>query len=466
MKTVCLVSSLLLFYNTFSQPLRVQLEKAVAQLEKDSQFAHAIISINVVDGKTGKPVYEKNTQIGLAPASCQKVITSAAAFELLGNDFRYKTYIGKDYSASGAGSLFIIGDGDPTLGSWRWKSTADTAIFSKILASLRRQQLTSFSENLIIDDYKYGLFPLPDGWVWQDIGNYYGAGCFGFNWHENQFDIAVQPGNKPGEPTTISFIKPSLDGIIVNNNIITGKAGSGDNGYIYSSPYTDIIFTKRTIPFQKEPFIISGSIPYPSNVFKNDLMAYLAKNNIAFKGSSYAGIGSFLRNIPVHKVMTIVDSIFSPTLDSINYWFLKKSVNLYGEAFIKTIAYEKTGIGSTDTGVAIIKNYWRKIGIERAALNIIDGSGLSPANRITTNALVRIMQYAKEQPWFGSFYNALPEINGIKMKDGYIGGVRSYTGYIKNKNGIEYSFSFIVNNFDGNAGTVREKMWKVLDLLK
>ena len=165
MKTVCLVSSLLLFYNTFSQPLRVQLEKAVAQLEKDSQFAHAIISINVVDGKTGKPVYEKNTQIGLAPASCQKVITSAAAFELLGNDFRYKTYIGKDYSASGAGSLFIIGDGDPTLGSWRWKSTADTAIFSKILASLRRQQLTSFSENLIIDDYKYGLFPLPDGWV-------------------------------------------------------------------------------------------------------------------------------------------------------------------------------------------------------------------------------------------------------------------------------------------------------------
>lgn len=52
------------------------------------------------------------------------------------------------------------------------------------------------------------------------------------------------------------------------------------------------------------------------------------------------------------------------------------------------------------------------------------------------------------------------------MKDGYIGGVRSYTGFIKSKSGTEYSFSFIVNNFDGSAAAVRTKMWKVLDLLK
>jgi D-alanyl-D-alanine carboxypeptidase/D-alanyl-D-alanine-endopeptidase (penicillin-binding protein 4) len=52
------------------------------------------------------------------------------------------------------------------------------------------------------------------------------------------------------------------------------------------------------------------------------------------------------------------------------------------------------------------------------------------------------------------------------MKDGYINGVRSYTGYIKNKQGVEYTFSFTINNFDGSASSVREKMWKVLDLLK
>ena len=159
-------------------------------------------------------------------------------------------------------------------------------------------------------------------------------------------------------------------------------------------------------------------------------------------------------------------TISSPTIDSINYWFLKKSVNLYGEALVKTIAYKKTKFGSTDTGINIIKDFWSKNGIERSALHILDGSGLSPANRVTTNALVSVMQYAQKQDWFPSFYNALPEMNGLKMKDGYIGGVRSFTGYVKSRNGNEYTFSFIVNNFDGSAGTVREKMWKVLDILK
>ena len=133
---------------------------------------------------------------------------------------------------------------------------------------------------------------------------------------------------------------------------------------------------------------------------------------------------------------------------------------------MKTIAYEKTNFGAKDTGLNIIKNLWSKKGIEKSALHIIDGSGLSPANRVTTNALVTVMQYAKKQNWYASFYNALPEQNGIKMKSGYIGGVRSYTGYVKSKTGVEYTFAFIINNYDGNPGAVREKMWKLLDILK
>jgi D-alanyl-D-alanine carboxypeptidase/D-alanyl-D-alanine-endopeptidase (penicillin-binding protein 4) len=76
------------------------------------------------------------------------------------------------------------------------------------------------------------------------------------------------------------------------------------------------------------------------------------------------------------------------------------------------------------------------------------------------------MQYAKKQNWFSSFYTALPEMNGIKMKDGYISGVRSYTGYLKSKSGTEYTFAFIVNNFDGSPSAAREKMWRILNILK
>jgi D-alanyl-D-alanine carboxypeptidase/D-alanyl-D-alanine-endopeptidase (penicillin-binding protein 4) len=80
--------------------------------------------------------------------------------------------------------------------------------------------------------------------------------------------------------------------------------------------------------------------------------------------------------------------------------------------------------------------------------------------------LVSVMEYAKKQNWFPSFYNALPEINGIKMKSGSIGGVVSYTGFIKSKRGVDYTFAFIVNNFDGSANEMRKKMWRLLDLLK
>ena len=76
------------------------------------------------------------------------------------------------------------------------------------------------------------------------------------------------------------------------------------------------------------------------------------------------------------------------------------------------------------------------------------------------------MEYAKKQSWFPSFYNALPEINGIKMKSGSIGGVVSYTGFITSKRGVNYTFAFIVNNFECSANEVRKKMWALLDVLK
>ena len=94
------------------------------------------------------------------------------------------------------------------------------------------------------------------------------------------------------------------------------------------------------------------------------------------------------------------------------------------------------------------------------------GRGSYPGNRVTPASLVTVLRYAKKQSWFSSFYNALPEINGIKMKSGSIEGVVSYTGYIKSKNGNDYTFSFIVNNYDGDANEVRKKMWALLDILK
>ena len=94
---------------------------------------------------------------------------------------------------------------------------------------------------------------------------------------------------------------------------------------------------------------------------------------------------------------------------------------------------------------------------------MLDGSGLSPANRVTAKTLIAVMEYAQTQPWFNSFYNSLPEMNGMKLKSGYMSGVRSYTGMVTSRSGRKFWVAFIINNFDGSATTVRQKMWKVLD---
>ncbi len=469
MKTVYLLINLLVSTFSFGQTVETKLANAMKGLEKDGQFKHAILSLYVVDSKSGKVVYDKNSQAGLAPASCQKVITSASVFELLGGAYKYKTemaYSGAINDSVLNGDLYFIPSGDPTMGSWRWEATDAEKIKQKILAALKAQHIAVINGDMIVDETKWETQSTPKGWVWEDVGNYYGAGARGMNWHENQYDLILKPGKNAGEPVEIIITKPELLVTLLVNELKTGAQGSGDQSVIYLPEEGLIGFLRGTIPAGKETFTVSGSMPNAAYSFTKTIEDCLDANHIKLKGK--AGLSSFMflnKEKRFYQPISLF-TYYSPPMDSINYWFLKKSVNLYGEAFVKTMAYEKTKFGSTDSGLDIIKDLWSKHGIERSALNIIDGSGLSPANRVTTHALVTVMQYARQQHWFPSFYTALPEINGIKMKDGYIGGVRSFTGYVKSKAGVEYTFSFIVNNFDGSAGTVREKMWKLLDILK
>ncbi len=452
--------------NSFGQSVSQKLDFAITKLEVDSQFKHGIISMYVVETKTGKIVFDKNSQIGLAPASCQKIITAATAFELLGKDFTYKTglgYEGKIDSGVLKGYLYITGSGDPTLGSWRYKDTKENTVIANFIRAIKAQGIQQIKGSALGDDRIWGTQKIPDGWIWQDIGNYYGVGPSALNWRENQYDLILKSGKKIGDPVKIIGTRPKfLPGIHLINELTAAEKGSGDNAYVYFAPDAETGFIRGTIPVNEDSFVIAGSMPDGGKL----LAATLFQNFTAEKNSPDNNINYLKGKAKWNKPVKLFYTYTSPPLDSIMYWFLKRSINLYGEALVKTIGYEKTQKGTTDNGIQIIKEFWRKKGIERSSLKIIDGSGLSPANRVTTQSLVTVMQYAKDQNWFSSFYYDLPEINGIKMKDGYINGVRSYTGYIKNKEGLEYTFSFILNNFDGSPSAVREKMWNVLDILK
>ncbi len=460
---ILIVGSLLLVVIAEGQGLLKKLDEAVKNLEADSQMKSAILGLYVVAQKTGETFYDKNAHIGFAVASSQKVITSAASLELLGIDYRYKTELAYEGSIDNGvlnGNVYLIGYGDPTLGSWRYSNTKEQVVLNEWTRSFDKNGIKKVNGYIIGYDKNWESQTIPGGWIWDDIGNYYGAGVSALNWRENQYDLKLKSG-KTGDKVSIVTTVPKLYNVSLVTELAAGRPGSGDNAFIYLPPYANIGFVRGTIPPGETSFTISGSFPNPSFQLTSTLADALKAKGIDIKMAVTSGYESLLDKTPLPKNIKTLVTHYSPTLDSINYWFLKRSINLYGEDLVKTLGFEKKRAGSTDSGISVIKNFWKSNGIDPSSINMIDGSGLSPQNRITSEALVKVMQYARTRPWFSSFNNALPDFNGIKMKSGTIGGAKSFTGYVGG-----YTFAIVINNYNGSAAAIVKKLYKVLDVLK
>lgn len=442
------------------------LQRAVSKMEVDSQFRHASIGLVIKEAQTGKIIFSKNPDLGLIPASSLKVVTSATSFELLESSFRFPTIISIAGDLNEEDNVLIIdGRGDPTLGSERWDTTRAENIFNKIWITLKKNKVSSLKGGLVLKDINFGYQPTPPGWVWEDIGNYYGAGCWSLNWKENMYEIDLEPGRNEEDGTKIIGTRPSWMNDYLINFVKTGKPGIGDKSIVYSAPYQQQAFITGKIAPGKM-ITVKAAMPSPALFMGKELKTFLESKGIQV-GEVLVSSALLHDKRPYAELKDkVLDTLWSPPFTSMNHWFMNKSINLYGEAFIKSMAFLKGKEATNEQAVNIIKAFWNQKGILPDALNISDGSGLSPANRVTADVLVKILEYAQKRNWYNSFYEALPEMNGMKLKSGYMNGVRSYTGIITGKGGRSYLVAFIVNNFYGSATTVREKMWRVLDVLK
>lgn len=457
-KTTLVLLSFVVYYSAFGQSVSSKLSLAFQALEADAQMQAGIASIYVADAKTGAVIFEKNSTIGLATASTMKVITSVSAYELLGKNFRYKTefgYTGKITKRILAGDLFIRPSGDPTLGSWRWEQTKEDRLLQRIQSAFNKTGIQGYN-SFKIETTGWENEGIPDGWMWQDIGNYYGAGAHRFNWRENQYDIVLASGQQIGSPVKLVRTKPENLSFSVSSVAKAAAKGTGDNAYVYYPLAANYALVRGTIPVDEKAFTISAALPNASLEFTNIILRQLSATR-TLRVVKY-------EHVPSGEVVFHTET--SPPLDSIIYWFNKKSINLYGEALVKTIAFKKRNNGDTDEGVEVIKEFWKDKGLDVRELNMVDGSGLSPLNRVSTRAQVFILQYAQKQPWYNGFYHSLPEYNGMKLKSGTIRGVKGFCGYHKSAAGNEYIVSMLVNNYNGSASSIVQKMYSVLDVLK
>lgn len=470
MRTVFLfIGWMLVFAQIPAQPLQQRLSGAVQALENDPQLEHGLLSLVVANSNTGQILYNHNGHLGLPAASSQKVITAATALELLGSEYRFKTqlaYTGSIVNGTLQGNLYLIGFGDPTLGSWRWPQTKPEIIIQQWTQALLAAGIRNINGTIYLDDHSFGYQPLPGGYTWNDMGNYYGSGHWGLNWHENQYDLILQPGRATGDPVTIVRTEPKLQIEALYNQLRTGPAGSGDQAVIFLPPYGTTGFVTGTVPAGVANFTISGAFPNPLLQIQHELGKALKQNNIGgiYHFERVQHFSPTTNQLPVST--QTLHTTLSPGLDSIVYWFLRKSVNLYGEALVRTLGYRHGKAADYVEGLQVVTDFWSKLGISKHGLRMQDGSGLSPQNRITGEGFVKILQWARGRGWFKFFYDALPVYNGIKMKSGTIGGVKSFTGYIRSTNGTEWTFAINVNNYTGSPQAIVNKIYQLLDVLK
>lgn len=464
MKKFCLVFMVMITcwcQGLYAQALKAKLERAVKTLESDTMLRHGILGLYVTD-LSGQTVFSHNGDLGFAPASTQKILTGIAALDILGPDYRYKTVLYSDAAETGpdAGQLILEPSGDPTLGSWRWDFTRDNAIYSQWIKALAREGIKPKTmKPLIIHEGNFDRNLVPEGWIWQDIGNYYGAGPGAFNWRENQFDIHFKTSATAGGPVQKASVNPVYaDSFQLDlRDLTTAAKGSGDNAYVYAKlNRSGELMVTGTLPAGESSFSISASHPDAVQFFSGFLSSKADQDKFPTAAVARYGVTDG----------KVVYTHYSPGLDSICYFFIRKSVNFYGEALLRTLAFEEEGMGTAEKGIEIMQAFWKKNGIDPAAIAIRDGSGLSPLNRVTPKALVQALAYARGKNYYSSFYNSLPLINNMKMKSGSIEGARAYAGYHRSKDGKDYIFAILVNNYYGSPAAVVKKMWGVLDNLK
>jgi D-alanyl-D-alanine carboxypeptidase/D-alanyl-D-alanine-endopeptidase (penicillin-binding protein 4) len=459
MKNILLALSIFfLCSNVFSQTLNQKIQVAYQKFNTDEQLKHASLSFIVADATDGSIIFAAQPQLGMVPGSTLKVITSATALSVLGENYRFKTevsYQGTITNGVLKGNIIIKGSGDPTLGSDRYASTTKNVIYAKILDALKQAGIKKITGEIIADDAIWDSQSLPDGWIWQDIGNYYGASTNAVCWGENEFDVNFSPAVTIGKPVSMLNEKQIYPFLKLVNEVNTGSSGSGDQVYGYSSPYHDFIYLRGTYA-QNLKKTIRFALPDAALAMAYDVHVFLNQNGIQSLGFNTSRRLQ-LQFITIKETPKILLTLESPKLSDIIYQFNQKSLNLYGEQLLRVMSPDN----SIAKGLTFIKNFWKNKGLASASLNIYDASGLSPANRVSAKAMVEVLLAAKKESWFNTYLNSFPIYNNMKMKSGTIGDVLCYTGYHENM-----CFTIMVNNYSGSTSAIRQKIFTLLNSLK
>ena len=165
------------------------IDNAIQRIIKDTVLRAGQAGICVMDARTGEMLGSYNANMSLIPASNMKIVTTAAGLKILGSDFTYKTdlqYDGYIKDSVLSGNIIIKGYGDPTLGSSMMDSILSMqVVLDSIVFKIKELGINKINGKIIGDGTAFEKNTATPTWLWEDLGNYYGAGPSGLNLNEN-----------------------------------------------------------------------------------------------------------------------------------------------------------------------------------------------------------------------------------------------------------------------------------------
>lgn len=456
---------------------QASLQDRIRDFIRDPELAGAVISISVVETATGRQVGAHQAQLACIPASVQKLLTTAVAMDVLGPDHRFRTQLiitGK-VSSDGVlnGDVYLVGGGDPSLGSPYLDGVPGlNGMLDRWRDRLQAAGIKRVNGRIIGDGSYYGTDATPGGWPWSDVGNYYGSGAYGLNFHENFYFLDFLQRGQVGMVPPVQRTRPEVPGLKLTNELRSGPRGSGDQAYVYGAPFGYDNYVRGTIPVGSGRFTIKGALPDPPLFAAQALCRHLQAGGIpvAKPAASDRELGGG-RTVPGRVIDTYESPSLSEMVDRTNL----RSLNLYAEVLLREMNKSK-GLESHElASTEVLTNWLAAAGLPITNIRLEDGSGLATRNFFSAEFMTAFLRHqAGAARWrrsiplagrtgsMASYLKKTAAEGKLWAKSGSLGAVRTYAGYATRPDGEELAFAIMVNNFTIESKEVRDKMHQMM----
>ena len=185
-----------------------QLHADLSAIFETPQFERSFWSVLVRAAASNDDLYSLNAAKLMMPGSAMKIVTVAAAAELLGWDHHFETKVvtvAPNDQGVLRGDLVVIGSGDPSI-----SERSDTpGALRAIARQIRDAGITRIEGGVIGDDDLFEDNGFGNGWTLDNLPYGFAAAVSALEYNEGSVDLVIHAGAASGDPVTIQ-VRPEI----------------------------------------------------------------------------------------------------------------------------------------------------------------------------------------------------------------------------------------------------------------